>query len=268
LAGGGWHANHAITIVERGGRVHRLILRRWACPGWEVDDPDFTAQREAVILELLAGSPVPAPSLVAAAPHAEACDVPALLITRLPGSAAAAPAATTGFLAQLAEALPLVHAVEPGDQPIPNFRTYVDLRRAAPPAWSARPQLWARALELVHEAPPPSPRRFIHREYHPGNTVWSRRTLVGIVDWTSGSRGPAAVDIGHMRWNLALTHGVNVADEFLALYRAASPADGGDQRYWDLVTLLDLVCDINAGDTPAPHEVARLEQYASRLLAR
>jgi hypothetical protein len=43
------------------------------------------AAREAAILELLAPTPVSAPALVAADPDAAACDVPALLLDRLPG---------------------------------------------------------------------------------------------------------------------------------------------------------------------------------------
>jgi hypothetical protein len=68
LRRGTWHANHAVDVLDQHGRLHRLTLRRWARPGWEVDDPDFTADREAKILELLAATPVPAPRLVAADP--------------------------------------------------------------------------------------------------------------------------------------------------------------------------------------------------------
>ena len=76
-----WLANHLLVL----GDGRELVLRRWARPGWERDDPDLTAAREALVLERLADTPVPAPELVAADPDAAACDVPALLITRVPG---------------------------------------------------------------------------------------------------------------------------------------------------------------------------------------
>ena len=88
-----WLANHAVTVADRHDRRHRLVLRRWARPGWDLDDPDYTAQREATILELLGPSAVPAPEVVAADPEGTACDVPALLLTRLPGRS---PSADTG----------------------------------------------------------------------------------------------------------------------------------------------------------------------------
>ena len=80
-----WLANHAVDVADAAGRVHGVVLRRWARPGWDEDDPDFTAAREAAILGLLEPTPVPAPALVAADPDAAACDVPALLLDRLPG---------------------------------------------------------------------------------------------------------------------------------------------------------------------------------------
>jgi GNAT superfamily N-acetyltransferase len=54
LTEGGWHANHALTVVDRGGRVHLLVLCRWARPEWRTEDPDFTVDREACALRLLA----------------------------------------------------------------------------------------------------------------------------------------------------------------------------------------------------------------------
>jgi hypothetical protein len=35
---GSWHLNHALTMVDGDGRVHRLVLRRWAGPGWDRDE--------------------------------------------------------------------------------------------------------------------------------------------------------------------------------------------------------------------------------------
>jgi 3-hydroxyacyl-CoA dehydrogenase len=63
---GGWHANHAIDVIDAGGTRHRLVLRRRARPQWALEDPDFTAAREAAVLELLSETPIPAPRLVTA----------------------------------------------------------------------------------------------------------------------------------------------------------------------------------------------------------
>lgn len=229
---GGWHVNHALTVIDRHDTAHRLVLRRWARLDWAVEDPDFTAAREAAVLELLAASPVPAPLLVAVDPDGEVCDVPTLLITRLPGRPPGLPADMDAFLTQLAQALPPTHSID-GDAHarVPAYRTYCDLTVAEPPSWSKRPKLWQHALDLARAAPPPGPRCFIHRDYHPENTLWSRGRLTGIVDWTQASRGPAAVDTAHMRWNLAITYGPDAAEEFLRRHQSlVGTLD--NQPYW------------------------------------
>lgn len=267
LTEGNWHANHALTVVDGRGDSRRLVLRRWARPEWVHEDPDFTAQREMAVLELLSHSSVPVPGIVAADPAGAVCDVPTLLITRLPGRPPGLPGDMSAFLLGLAQVLPALHAVSDRARgSIPAYRRYHDLRSAGPPPWSERSELWERALEVVRSEPPPGPCGFIHRDYHPENTLWSRGRLTGVVDWTSGSWGPRAVDTGHMRWNLALTYGLDAADEFLRLHRSLAAEAFDDQFYWDLVTVLDLVYEIGAGDWPR-FDLERLERYIEGVLA-
>jgi aminoglycoside phosphotransferase (APT) family kinase protein len=263
---GGWHANHALTIIDADGRAHRLVLRRWARPEWAQEDPDFTAAGEASVLELLEGTPVPAPRLVAADPDGAVCDVPTLLIARLPGGPPGLPRDLAAFLAQLVEALPAIHALDGRAlKRIPAYRSYSDLNSAVTPAWSSRPRLWERALEVARTDPPPGRRCFIHRDYHPENTLWSRGRLSGIVDWTSASLGSPAVDTGHMRWNLALTYGLDAADEFLRLHRSLTGDPLEDQPYWDIITVLDLACDLDPTDWSS-FDLRRLERYVEGVL--
>jgi aminoglycoside phosphotransferase (APT) family kinase protein len=265
---GRWHANHALDVVDADGTRHRLVLRRWARPEWAVDDPDFTAAREAVVLELLSGSPVPAPRLVAADPEGAACDVPTLLLTRLSGSPPGLSRDLRPFLTQLAEALVPVHALDGrARELLPGYRSYHDVRSIKPPPWSTQSSLWGRAIEIASADPPPGRRCFIHRDYQPENTLWSCGRLTGIVDWTTGCWGPAAVDTAHMRWNLALTYGLDAAKEFLRLHRAFAPGASDDQRYWDVVTVLDLVCDLDSSDWSS-FNLARLERYLASVLVR
>jgi aminoglycoside phosphotransferase (APT) family kinase protein len=268
LTHGGWHANHALSVVDRAGEAHRLVLRRWARPEWIVEDPDFTAEREAAALNQLSATPVPAPELVAADPDADICDVPALLITRLPGRPPGIPADMDAFLTGLARALVAIHAA--GERlrgRVPGYRTYHDHRAATTPRWSSRPDLWERALELALTEPPLGPRCFIHRDYHPENTLWSRGRLTGVVDWTAASWGPPAVDTAHMRWNLAITYGPDTADEFLRLHRSLASESFPNQTYWDVSTVLDLVCELDPNDWPS-FDLARLERYLGGVLER
>jgi aminoglycoside phosphotransferase (APT) family kinase protein len=275
LRPGSWHVNHAVDVAGGDGRVRRLVLRRWARPGWEADDPDYTVDREVRVLALLAATPVPVPEVVAADPDGSRCGVPAILLTRLPGHPPRrADAAAGGFCLQLAETLALVHGAggtlgraRPVGVP---YRLYYDRPRAEPARWMSGSLTWARAIAAVREAPPPAVPTLIHRDYHPENTLWSRGRLTGVVDWTQASRGPPELDVAHMRWNLAADHGQEVADQFLACYRATTGRALEHQPYWDLVSLLDLLLDGDPGDPGdlGPADQRCFEAYAEAALSR
>jgi aminoglycoside phosphotransferase (APT) family kinase protein len=266
-----WLANHALEVADRAGAVHRVVLRRWARPGWDEEDPDFTAAREAAILELLAPTPVPAPALVAADPDAAVCDVPALLLSLLPGGPPDLEGDPGLVVEGLAAALPPIHAVAvpgaggPGPAPVPGYHRFYELEQLAPPAWSARPGLWARAFAVAFGPPPPHRPCFIHRDYHPGNTLWTGGRLVGVVDWIGGSWGPPSVDLGHMRLNLVWDLGPEVADRFLAAHHALTGFD--HHPFWDVVAAVDCIPELDAPGPPEPW-LQRMEDWVAAALAR
>jgi aminoglycoside phosphotransferase (APT) family kinase protein len=239
-----WLANHLLVLAD--GR--ELVLRRWARPGWDDDDPDLTAAREALVLERLSETAVPAPELVAADTEAAECDVPALLVSRVPGAAFEGRPPLGPMIDVLAE----IHAIDPGG--IPPYRRYYEPSRLRAPLWANDHWLWERAIAVAHEDPPDLPERFIHRDFHPGNTLWQGAKLTGVIDWTTGSRGPVAVDFGHLRWNLAVDYGQRVAD-----------AVPDHHPYYDIVTALDVVPEFGA-DTSI-EEARRLEEHIGRALA-
>ena len=71
---------------------------------------------------------------------------------------------------------------------------------------------------------------FLHRDFHPGNLLWTDERITGVVDWVSACAGPPEEDIGHCRANLAIRHGQDWADEFLAHLAGRSPAPGTTTR--------------------------------------
>jgi aminoglycoside phosphotransferase (APT) family kinase protein len=265
-----WLANHALEVADREGTVHRVVLRRWARPGWDEEDPDFSAAREAAILELLAPTPVPAPALVAADPAAAACDVPALLLSLLPGGPPDLGGDLDLLVEGLAAALPPIHAVAVAGTgaaggPVPGYHRFYEPEQVAPPAWSARPGLWARAFEVAFGPPPPHRPCFIHRDYHPGNTLWTGTRLVGVVDWIGGSWGPPSVDLGHMRLNLVWDLGPEAADRFLAAHHALTGFD--HHPFWDVVAAVDCIPELDAPGPPEPW-LQRMEDWVAAVLAR
>lgn len=271
-----WLANHAVGVADAAGALHQVVLRRWARPGWAEEDPDFTAAREAAILDLLAPTPVPAPTVVAADPDADACDVPALLLTLLPGHPPDPGADLDRLVEGLAAALPPIHAVTvpgTGGVPagraggrVPAYHRFHEPAGLAPPGWSGRPELWRRAFEVSAGRPPDGQACFIHRDYHPGNTLWAEGRLVGVVDWVGGSWGPPSVDLGHMRLNLAWDRGLDAADRFLAAYRARTGLD--HHPWWDVVAAVDCVPELGSPGPPPEPWLQRMEDLVAAALAR
>jgi len=208
-------AVHAIDVVDA-GRVHRVVLRRWARTDLAIDDG--VVENEAAALAMLASlDSVAVPRLVAADPAGAHTDVPALLMTRLDGTDVLDPPDVDAWVEGLVAALRAVHSVALRERTLPGYRPW-RVQFAAPPEWSNRPAAWHRALEIAHEPPPDVATVLCHRDFWPGNVLWRGGRVTGIVDWTHACRGPAAVDVAHCRMNLALLFGIDVADEFAGRY--------------------------------------------------
>jgi aminoglycoside phosphotransferase (APT) family kinase protein len=191
---------------------------------------------EAAALQLLERYGLPAPRLVAFDEGGEEADVPAVLMTHLEGRVEFAPADLDRYLREMAAVLPRIHAVGAASSGLPPYRRYYS--SPSMPAVTEERAAWRTLLARAGEGPPPYEPTFIHRDYHPGNVLWSRGRLTGIVDWVNACIGPAEVDAGHCRWNVATLFGVEAADAFLDAWLAATGRSSHDP-YWDMVCLLD-----------------------------
>jgi aminoglycoside phosphotransferase (APT) family kinase protein len=254
---------HDLVAETGDGRVHQFVLRRFTDREWLAREPDLAA-REAAALTLLEGTPLVTPRLIAVDETAEHCDVPAVLMSRVPGAPLAAPDDLDGFVRLLAEPLPIIHETPlPTSAVIPDFRPYYldETRRGdlRPPAETRARSSWERAIE-VHAAPPPSAERavFLHRDYHPGNVLWQRGRVSGVVDWVNVSRGHVDADVGHCRLNLARDYSPDVADRFLALHRAITGARDY-HPYWDIVAAVGML--------PEHSDAAAADDFVSRAVA-
>jgi aminoglycoside phosphotransferase (APT) family kinase protein len=272
LPPGNSHANHVVRL-ETGGSTRagtfEVVLRRLVRPNWQEEDPEFSPAQEAATYELLASSAVPTPRLVGADPDGTDCDVPALLLARAPGTRPNDPQDMGSFLTQLAEALPQLHAIDPerAARTLPPYRPYYQSGQFIVPVWTRRRTDWERAIEVACRAEPAHSAAFIHRDYHPGNTLWSGDRLTAIVDWTTASWGPPEVDLTHMRVNLAALFGLPAADRFLDCYGSVIGRRCHIDPYWDLCDVVDFATELPAEVRAAP-QLARLDEFVARALAR
>jgi aminoglycoside phosphotransferase (APT) family kinase protein len=263
LEGGTSSAVHAVRVESPAGRDHRLVLRRFVRADWLAEEPDL-ADREATAMALVADATVPAPRLVAVDPHGDAAGVPAVLMTRLLGRIDWAPPDLDRFLRALAETLPAIHAVgAPAGVALPAYAPYpMEIHR--PPAWASRPEAWRRGFDVLEGPPPSSERILIHRDYHPGNVLWHRDEVSGVVDWVNTSLGSPWADVGHCRVNLAEPFGQAAAERFLDLYRAASGRRDAYHPYWDIAAVLGGL-DESWDTEPSPADEAFLNDAVAAL---
>lgn len=193
----------------------RLALRRYVWAPYIESEPDAPT-REVDAIEFARRKGLPAPELIA---HdltgAEIGDgIPAVLMSLLLGEPIAVP-----DLDRLAEAAAAIHDVDASDLGHEYFPWYED-EMVTPPPLATQPELWERAIDLWHTARPTYRPTLIHRDFHPGNLLWSHGRLTGIVDWAGACRGPIGCDIAHCRANLRKLATPDVADSFVRAYRS------------------------------------------------
>jgi aminoglycoside phosphotransferase (APT) family kinase protein len=235
LRGGTSSAMYALTVGVQ-ARAH-LVLRCYVRADLNEEDPDL-AGREAAALGVMAAADVPTPRLVAVDPRGERVGVPAVLMTRLPGRVVWDPRAVDRWLRRLAAVLPTVHDAAVGeDDSVGQYFNYEQLSYE-PPRWATTSKVWERAVEVFHGPILEDDRAFIHRDYHPGNVLWNRADVAGVVDWQSACVGPPSVDIGHCRANFLL-YAPELADRFTA---AAERALGRRFHPWaDVAALIGML---------------------------
>jgi aminoglycoside phosphotransferase (APT) family kinase protein len=240
-----------------------LILRRYVRADWLAREPDL-AEHESLVLALLARSDVAAPELVAVDATARATDVPAVLMTALPGRVRWTPRDLPAYLERLVGALLPIHAVRvPPGAAVRPFRPYYVGETLQPSAATRERAAWERAIEVHAQPPPGGEAVFIHRDYHPGNVLWAGDAVAGVVDWASASIGSPLADVGHCRVNLARHLGWDAAERFRAVYESHAGRTDYDP-YWDLVTIVGMLDESGAESG----WLAASDEFVRRAVAR
>jgi aminoglycoside phosphotransferase (APT) family kinase protein len=233
------------------------VILRWL----DLDHPYADEGREWVVREALGcrltqGSRVPAPVLIATDIDGEATGGWANLTSLLPGRVRLDRLGPTAMEA-LAEVAVAVHTIDvPEDERPPVFVPWTPTVLEVP-GWTARPTLWAEAIALCAEPRPDTPQRLIHRDFHPGNTLWESDDVTGLIDWAETSWGPPDLDVAHACSNFAMLHSVEDAVAFARAYEQRGgqlDPDREARRYWTCLDVLGFLPD------PGPIVVALTRQ--------
>jgi aminoglycoside phosphotransferase (APT) family kinase protein len=282
LKGGISSAVHSVSLRVN-GKSRDVVLRQFDNAQWVTNEPDI-AFREAESLRVashIAG--VRTPDLIAVDRDGSRCGKPTVLMSRLDGNVILEPADRSRWLEGLAQALARIHRSELGIMGAGSifpwtFAPYCDAATHDASSWSSIPERWKEAVEVVTSSQPMVDLRFIHRDFHPANVLWSNDEVSGVVDWVNGCMGPAGIDVGHCRVNLSQLYDVETADEFLSLYMKHAGSSFQYNPYWDIVTLIDYSCeppgvyqgwvDLGVSGLTDQLMAKRLDDYLIRLLER
>jgi len=243
LSGGTASAVHAVDVRVAGGTALRLV---------------DLAEREARNLQLLERAGIAAPRLVAVDPSGDECDVPAVLMTRMPGQLELKPGNLDLWLRRMAGLLPPIHAIDPRPFHVQEWKIWDDLRKLDVPAWSSRPDVWRQLIDIVRGPWPSFRPRFVHRDFQHYNVLWSRGRPTSVLDWDSASMGPVELDHNHFRYNL-LDFGFEVAERFSVIYREVTGED--PNPFWEALNFAP-------GPPRSAFQRETVDRFAASLLAK
>src|SRR5690625_5015364 len=229
---------HKISLRSNQG-MQNVVVRQFDNEEWLEEEPDL-ARHEAESLRLAAKVDVKTPEIIAFDETGSKCGTPAVLMTMLGGTVELKPKNMGIWLDELASALVKIHKVEAANFPWSYF-TYNDIASLEIPSWSSAPKAWEKAIEIVKGPQPTYKACFIHRDFHPTNVLWQDGKVNGIVDWVNACRGPAGIDVGHCRLNLAQLYDVATVDSFLKAYQRYAGDTFRYDPYWDFLSLIDIL---------------------------
>jgi aminoglycoside phosphotransferase (APT) family kinase protein len=248
---------HFVRITDlsqspSGGGPWWLDIEDGASAVLHLGDPEDEAARidfvtQVAALDLAEHHALEAPRVMAADLDGAASGHLFLLQTALPGSSRIPVQPTANRLRNLGRAAGAIHAVVlTPSQALPvRLRSLddVDFRSFRVPDVSL--ELFARAHEFVDTATPPEEAAvFVHGDLWQGNTLWDGSRHCGTLDWDCAGVGPAGIDLGSLRCDVAVMYGQEAVDEVLLGWTDAHGIPAANVAWWDLVAALSTPPDL------------------------
>ena len=234
LGGGLGSATHLLTA----GDGRRLVLKRYPAGR---DLPSL----EWACLVFVHGHRLPAPEPLALDQEGDWFGTPSLAISVVPGRPWLAPDDVARYVDDVVDALARIHATSVGDASGALLRAHAADAWVPPedgvPAGLLGPALAERVVAAITEHVATADRGgnpvLNHGDFHPGNLLWRRGRLSGVVDWSHARVGPRWWELAYFRMELGVLTDQRAVTRVLQRYEAAVGVRSGDQPVWDLVCL-------------------------------
>jgi aminoglycoside phosphotransferase (APT) family kinase protein len=240
-------------------------------------DGDDTAPLEWSRLAFALRATMPSPEPIVADLESVWFGRPAIVMSRLRGRPDLTPNDVDSWVRSLAQALAELH-----ETPVDGAEGAV----TRPPRfenWSApageHDPLTAAAVSAVTARLPlrTSGRVLTHGDFHPGNVLWQRRRISGVVDWSAARLDSRWYDVAYCRASACIHHGPDVADRVTAAYTSIVGGVSDELAMFDLMCVLSsrhYLADSLAADQEQGHvpnyqlSVAHLDAHVRRAMKR
>jgi aminoglycoside phosphotransferase (APT) family kinase protein len=240
-------------------------------------DGDDTSSSEWGRLEFAQRVMAPVPKPIVADLESVWFGRPAVVMSWLPGRPDVTPRDSDSWVAALAQTLTQIHeTVLDGAAdvltPPPRDETW------HPEAGEDHP-LTAAAVSAVTARLPSlsSERVFAHGDFHPGNVLWHRSRISGIVDWSAARLDARWSELAYCRADVCLLLGPDLADRLADAYSDIVGVTSDDLAVYDLMWLFNirhhaqLALDAYREQGHAPdlqRSLAHLDEQLRRVLRR
>ncbi len=267
----GGNSNETVSVTSPRGR---WILRR--PPAASLAPGAHAMEREHVIMEALAGRPVPSPRPLGVLVAEGVPQTPALLMEHvdgvsltdtLPDSYPPQPEAARAIGEAVIDALADLHAVPWRDAGLAEFGRPDGFLERQVPRWLGQLERYrAREIEGVDEVarwltahrPPDRPPGILHGDYHLRNVMFAPvppARVVAIVDWEMATIGDPMLDLGalvatwsqagepvFMNGSVTDLDGMATRAEIVTAYEQALGRPADHLQYYMALALFKLVC--------------------------
>lgn len=225
--------------LEVDDHTRDVVLRKFDRKDWVDEEPNL-ACHEAKSLIYASQANVSTPTIIAYEESGFVCGVPMVLMTFMKGDVQLKPQNMEQWINELAKSLVTIHEVEAKDLKW-SYLPYNDILSFEVPTWTTTPINWKKLINIARRPRPAYKECFIHRDYHPANVLYKNGNISGVVDWVNACKGPAGIDVGHCRLNLALLYNVSIADQFLMAYQNIAGESFAYDVYWDVISVIDIL---------------------------
>jgi aminoglycoside phosphotransferase (APT) family kinase protein len=265
--GAGGTDAYAVTLDQAPRRVVVKLYR----------DGDDTAPSEWSRLKFAQRVSAPVPRPIAADLESVWFGRPAIVMSWLSGHPDVTPKDADSWVAELARTLACFHetSLDGAEEALPP----PPLTATWQPSEGERDALTAAAVSAVAARLPSlsSERVFTHGDFHPGNVLWHRGRITGVVDWSAARLEARWSELAYCRADVCLILGPDVADRLADAYCDIAGGTSDELAVYDVMWLFNIrdnaevALDAYRGQGHVPDyqlSLSHLDEQLRRVLKR